>query len=260
MEKQYQAERYLLIMDIIRSEKTVQVENLALRLNVSENTIRRDLNILAEKKMLRRTKGGAISIMEDLSESTFKERKDKNSDSKEKIAHKAASFINKGDTIILDGGTTSIRLAEKIRAMEHVTVLTNSLDIANILSETKGITLVLSGGILNRDSRTVTGIPAEKFFSEINADKLFLAVTALSAEEGLSDQNMYETPVKMKMIERAREVIVLADNTKFSKRAFSPIGDLTIADRIITDREPEKGYRKQIEEKGVELIVCLTNG
>lgn len=256
MDKQYQSERWLLIMDIIRAEKTVRVEDLAHRLNVSENTIRRDLNMLSGKNMLQRTQGGAVSAEEGLSERTFNERRDKNSNGKEMIAEKAAEFINKGDTIILDGGTTGVYLAERICDMEHITVLTNSLDVANILADSKGITLVLSAGILNNDSRTVTGMPAEKFFSDINADKLFLAVTALSAEYGLSDQNMFETPVKIKMIERAKEIIVLADNTKFDKRAFSPIGDLSIIDRIITDSAPDEQCRKIIESKKVTLTIC----
>jgi len=245
------------IIEIIKTEKTVRVEDLAIRLSVSENTIRRDLNVLAEKGLLERTKGGAISLKDELIESSFEERKDKNKNSKELIAEKAASLINTGETIILDGGTTNIILAKKIKEMDHITVLTNSLDIANILLDSNGITLVLSGGILNRNSRTVIGMPAESFFSSVNADKLFLGVTALSSEHGLSDQNMHETPVKKKMIEKAGEVIILADRTKFNKTAFSPIGDLSIADRIITDCEPDLQCRKSIEAKGVKLIVCL---
>lgn len=244
------------IMDIIKTEQSVRVENLAISLDVSENTIRRDLNLLAEKHQLQRTKGGAVSLSGTSPDNTFKDRIDKNCNSKGIIAEKAASFINRGETLILDGGTTNIKLAEKIKKMEHVTVLTNSLDIANILLGAKGITLVICGGIVNEDSRTMTGIPAERFFSDINADKLFLAVTALSALKGLSDQNMYETPVKKKMISCAREIIVLADSTKFNKTAFSPIGDLSLANIIITDKEPDSQSRQAIEAKGVKLIAC----
>jgi DeoR/GlpR family transcriptional regulator of sugar metabolism len=259
MDKKNQSERWLLIMDIIRAEQSVRVEDLATRLNVSENTIRRDLNMLARKEMLQRTQGGAVSATEGLSERTFNERRDKNSHGKEKIAEKAATFIQTGETIILDGGTTALYLAEILCEMEHITVLTNSLDVANILIDAKGITVVLSGGILNSDSRTMTGLPAEKFFSGINADKLFLAVTALSPEHGFSDQNMFETPVKIKMIERAKEVIVLADYSKFNKKAFSPIGDLSLAHRIITDKNPDEQCRKIINIKRIKLSVCTEN-
>ena len=134
-------------------------------------------------------------------------------------------------------------------------VLTNSLDIASILSDNRGITLVVSGGILNLDSRTMTGMPAERFFSDINADKLFLAVTGLSPEQGLSDQNMFETPVKKRMIEASTEVIVLADSTKFNRSAFSPIGGLDLADFIITDREPDAPTAQSIRNAGVRLLV-----
>lgn len=232
------------------------MEDLAQRLRVSENTVRRDLNILSEKGMIERTKGGAVSIMEGLSEKTFSSRQDKNRNGKELIAEKAASLINKGDTVILDGGTTSILVAEKIADMNHITVITNSLDIACTLTEAPGITLVVSGGIFNEDSRTMTGLPAEKFFSEVNADKLFLAVTGISEKEGFSDQNMYETPVKLKMIERAKEITVLADNSKFGKAAFSPIGDLSLAHRIITDIPPNDDLKKIIQSKGIELSIC----
>lgn len=256
MEKQYQPERYLKIMEIIRSEKTVRVENLASRLSVSENTIRRDLNNLAEKRMIQRTKGGAIDISNELPKNNLDVRLDKNRDCKEMIAVEAVKQIQRGDIIILDGGTTSIKLAEKIREMMHITVLTNSLDVANILSNSSRITLVLSGGIFNPDSRTMTGIPAEKFFTDIYANKLFLAVTGISPEQGLSDQNMFETPVKLKMIEAAAEIIVLADHSKFQKTSFSPIGSLDIVQKIITDKAPDAETVKKIETTGVQLITC----
>lgn len=256
MDRQFQSERWILITDIIRNEKSVRVEDLAFRLNVSENTIRRDLNMLARKGMLQRTKGGAITNLDGISEKSFNERKGKNRDGKELIAERAASFIQMGDTIILDGGSTALLLAEKIIEKEHITVLTNSLDVAYILSDAQGITLALSGGILSSDSRTMTGSPAEQFFTRINADRLFLAVTGISAKGGLSDQNMFETPVKKKMIERADQVIVLADKSKFGRDAFSPIGDLSLADIIITDHMPENLSINTLKEKGIELIVC----
>lgn len=257
MEKQLQSERWLLIMDIIRTEKTVRVEDLSNRLNVSENTIRRDLNMLAHKGMVERTKGGALSRMEGISEKSFSSREARNRDGKELIAEKAAEMIKKGDTVILDGGTTAVRLAERIAEMEHITVLTNSIDVAAILSEAQGITLVLSGGIYNSDSRTLTGLPAEKFFKDVNADKLFLAVTGISPEQGLSDQNMFETQVKLVMLDKAAEVIVLADKSKFGRSAFSPICDFSQVDKIICDTLPENISPSSFKEKGVEVLICL---
>lgn len=259
MEKQFQSERWILIMDIIRSEKSVRVENLATRLKVSENTIRRDLNMLAHKGMVERTKGGAVSRMEGVSEKSFSTREERNRDSKELIADKAASLIHKGDTIILDGGTTAVRLAERIAEMNHVTVITNSLDVAYILTEAPGITLVVSGGIYNDHSRTMTGLPAEKFFREVNADKLFLAVTGITPEQGLSDQNMFETPVKLAMLDKASEVIVLADSSKFGRSAFSPICDLSRVNKVISDSLPEGTSQEILENKGVEVLLCTEN-
>lgn len=243
-------------MDIIRKEKAVRVEDLAERLNVSENTIRRDLNMLARKGMVERTKGGAVSNMEGLSEKSFSTRKDRNRDSKESIAELACRQIKRGDTIILDGGTTAIALAEKISELDHITVLTNSLDVANILTEAPGITLVLSGGIYNSNSRTMIGLPAEKFFTEIHADTLFLAVTGITAEQGLSDQNMFETPVKLKMLQCAGKIIVLADSSKFGRAAFSPICKLSEVDLLITDAFPENQSISEFKERGVEILTC----
>lgn len=102
----------------------------------------------------------------------------------------------------------------------------------------------------------MTGMPAEKFFSDVNADKLFLAVTGVASDKGFSDQNMFETPVKMKMIERASEIIVLADNSKFGRTAFSPIGDLSIAHKVVTDIRPDESICESIKNNGVDLIVC----
>lgn len=254
-----QSERWIVIMDIIREEKSARVEDLALRLNVSENTIRRDLSMLSRRGLIERTKGGALSNMEGLSEKSFSTRQARNRSGKELIAEKAASLVRRGETIILDGGTTALLLAEKIAEMDHITVLTNSLDVAQILSENSNITLVLSGGIFDPNSRTMTGPPAQKFFEEVNGDKLFLAVTGISAEKGLTDQNMQETPVKIRMLASAAEVIVLADSSKFGRTAFSPICDLSQIDRIITDTLPDRKTVEDINNKNVEIITCTEN-
>jgi DeoR/GlpR family transcriptional regulator of sugar metabolism len=254
-----QVERQLIIQNLIQEHQTVKVDELAEKLNVSPNTIRRDLTMLEKQGVLRRTQGGAI--LGEISPSSpprqsFDLRSGKCLAEKERIGKWAATFIQPGSTIILDAGTTTQQVVNHITAIERLTVATNSLEIANSLIPYQNLTVILSGGILLGSSRSLIGLPAEQFFSQIHADQLFLATCGISLEKGLTNGNMYETPVKQKMIEVAREVILLADHEKFGKAALSPFASLDRVHRIITDEKAPPEMVAQLESQGIEVIIA----
>ncbi|MDI6870178.1 MAG: DeoR/GlpR family DNA-binding transcription regulator [Bacillota bacterium] len=251
-----QAERQLIITSLIRANKTVSVDDLSKRFNVSFNTIRRDLDALERQGILRRTQGGAILVEFGQFAQPFHVRKAEYSEEKAAIGRVAARLVTENDIIIIDAGTTAQQVAKNLGHLQHVTILTNSLEVANDLLVHANITVIPCGGVLRPTSRSMVGIPAEQFFSQFHADKAFIGVGGISLETGLTNPNIHETAVKKKMIEAAKEVIVVADHHKFERVSLSPIAPITAVHKIVTDNKTPAVIIKNLENLGIEVIVA----
>lgn len=255
-DKPLQPERLQKIEDLLKERGTVKVSELSALCGVSENTIRRDLMELEEGGVCFRTKGGAGLLKGGGSSLPFSQRIERNRGAKRLIARRAAEEVNSGETIIIDSGTTGMELALEMINKSHVTVITTSLDAAGILAGIPDLTLILPGGIVHETSRSLTGMPAEEFFSRIHADTLFLSVKAVSLEDGLTDHTIEEAAVKRRMIQRAERVIVLADHTKLAKTALSRIADSDAMDLIITDGEADPVFLDALRDRGIKVIIA----
>ncbi len=254
-DKLLQPERLEKIKSLIHTQKSVKVSSLSTQFGVSENTIRRDLVELEEIGCCCRTKGGATLIQQGSDRMLFNRRLAHHRGNKRDIAKKAANLITSGSTIFLDSGTTAVEVAEELVTKQHITVITPSLAAANILADIPEITLILPGGIVNHASRSLTGKPAEEFFSDIHADILFLAVKAISIKDGLSDHTLAESAVKQKMISAAHSVVVLADHSKLDKVALSRICSIDAVDTLITDEQADPVFIAQLERIGIRIII-----
>lgn len=252
-----QVERQLTILNLIKNNKTVRVDELAKVLKVSSNTIRRDLSQLEKQGVLRRIQGGAIlTEIDNNFIQPFEIRETKYTAEKKAIGRKAAELVEKGDTIIIDAGTTTLQLARNLFQRQNLTILTNSLEISYELIANPNIVTILSGGIIRGSSRSLIGLPAEEFFSQIYADKLFLGTGGLTINEGLTNPNMHETPVKINMIKAAKEVIVLADSHKFGKASLSAIAPVTKVHKVVTDKKAPREILSKLEALGIEVIIA----
>lgn len=249
-----QPERLDNIRLILKDRKTVKVSELSQICGVSENTIRRDLIDFEEMGYCYRTKGCATLIERGHDRSPFSNRLDVHRESKRDIARKAAKLVHNGSTIILDSGTTAVELAEELAVMEHITVITPSLAVADVLAGIPEIMLILPGGIVNQFSRSLTGQPAEQFFSSIHADIFFLAVKAISIEAGLSEHTLAESAVKQQMIEAADKVVVLADHSKLGKAALSKICSIEVISTVITDEKADPDFISNLVAAGISVI------
>jgi DeoR family fructose operon transcriptional repressor len=251
-----QAERHLMIMKILRDRKVISVNELSSILTVSANTIRRDLSLLEEQGVLKRSQGGAV-----LNEVTnllhpFEIRKNENAFAKDIIGQTAAKLVTNNDTIILDSGTTTLQLAKSLNIMWNLTILTNSIDMADEFLNNPNIVVILSGGIIRQTSRSLIGLPAEQFFLQYHVSKTFLGVGGVSVNAGITNHNMYETSVKRRMIEAADEVIILADHTKIGKVLLSQVAPLDMVNKIITDQETPLELIKEIKAANIEVIIA----
>lgn len=254
-----QIERQLVIQNLIQERHTIRVDELADKLRVSPNTIRRDLTLLEKQGVLKRTQGGAVrnEIAPNAPvRQSFDLRTGKNRAAKERIGRCAAQYVQSGSTIILDAGTTTQQLAEHLIRFDRLTVATNSLEVANCLTPYQNLTVILSGGILLGSSRSLIGLPAEQFFAQIHADQLFLATCGISLERGLTNGNLHETPIKQKMIAVAKEVILLADAEKFGKVALSPFAPLNCLHTIITDESAPSEMIEQLTRQGIKVVIA----
>jgi DeoR/GlpR family transcriptional regulator of sugar metabolism len=172
------------------------------------------------------------------------------------IAKRAADEIAPGDTIFISSGVVTQYLSEYIQPEKDITVITNSTAIFKNLADKPKITLMSTGGILRRDSSLLVGPSAENAIQELRVDKLFLTVSGVSLEFGLSHANISEITIKQAMIKSARQVILLADHTKFNQESFIQIAPIEVVDKLITDSNLPAHVRLQLNAAGIEVIVA----
>jgi len=243
------------IAELISEDGSAKVVDLARIFKVTEATIRQDLEKLEHEGLLVREHGGAyIKNFVDLMSDSLEKRP--NIDKKEAIARKCMEFINNGDSIILDSGSTTTEIAKKIKGKRSLNVITNALNIALILGGEPGIELNVTGGEFKPPTVSVTGQKSADFFTGLNVDKLFLATAGISLKSGLTYPSLSDLVVKRAMIEAAETTYLVADSTKMGKTAFASLGALSLIDYIITDSEIDSKYVNLFKENDIKLIIA----
>jgi DeoR family transcriptional regulator of aga operon len=253
-------ERLLHIVEMISRNGKVTVAELSEALGVSTVTIRRDLERLEAKELLLRTHGGAMTMNEDLrtaaQEKTFSEKEEAYAAEKERIADAAARLVEDGDAIMLTPGTTNMLLARKLAGKKELTIVTNAANIAAQIGHQPGWDVILTGGNMRPKSFALVGALAEHALSRVRADKLFLGVDGLDFEHGLTTPNFAEASVNRSMIAVAKNVIVVADRSKFHRVTFSRIAALEVTHTVITDHLLPKNDAQRIRELDIHLILA----
>ncbi|GIM45280.1 HTH-type transcriptional repressor GlcR [Collibacillus ludicampi] len=249
----YQEERLISILQHLKDHKRISIQEICDLFSVSRDTARRDIIKLEEQGRIIRTRGGAILPTLKKEIFAYKERLGREPVEKRDIARVAASLIKDGDYIIMDASTTVQFVAEYLSTKNNV-VVTNSIDIADLLSRKEDIKIRLLGGELNPRHRFLYGASTISKLSEYQVDKLFLGACGITSD-GLTYPDEEEGYVKREMIRRADQVIVLADHTKFGKRLFHKISGFENIDIIITDQEPDGDIAAILREHNVEVII-----
>ncbi len=248
-------ERKSKILDSLNKYGKVKVCDLSQRYEVSEVTIRRDLQELEEDELIKRVHGGAILNLNTKFELTFSEKIDKFYDEKESVGKIAALMIVDGDTIAIDAGTTTLSIAKYITAKD-ITVLTNSVDIAYELSKKRDVEVIVTGGTLRWETRAMVGPVADNTLKNFRVDKAFMGSNGVCIINGLTTPNIIEANTKREMIKIAKQTILLCDHTKFGTVYFAKIVDLDSVDIIITDNQLDNELLEKFEEKGVQIMTA----
>ncbi len=244
-----------IILNLLAENRVVKANDLAEQFGVSMETIRRDLSDLEKRHLIRRVHGGAVLNVAGSVEPDYGRREIENYEQKIRIGKKAAEYVEDGDSIILDIGTTTLEFARFLKG-KKITVFTNSIKIAMELMEEECMQVLLLGGKLRMGEGTTSGPWAEDMIRQFYADKLFLGVGALHPEKGITDYHMEETNLRRLCITHARKVIALADYSKFGNEALNVVCEPAQLDVLITDELADKKILRELREKGVEAVTA----
>ena len=249
-------ERRQYILNLINKTGSIKAIDIAKMLEVSELTIRRDLDKLAKNELLKRTHGGAINILSVGHEMKFDVQKEKYIDEKKRIALAASSLIEEGDVILIEAGTTGYQTALNITNRVKLTIITNSCDIAVLLGKTNpDYKIVLSGGILNTDTRALVGPIADFAFKTTFVDKAFIGISGIDLEKGITAADPIEAQTKKNIIACAKQVIALADHSKIGHIAMNYVAPVHMINTFITDSEADEQFIEKLKELDIRIII-----
>ena len=255
----YNIERKSLIVDLLEKNHTVSVSNLAEMLNMSKETVRRDLRELEQEGMIKRTHGGAVLVphANNVSESPFAFREIKHYAEKNRICEKAAEYIQDGDTIFVDNSSTSINLLRYINPSYQVTVVTSSIRLLMEAAslDNHNLTMISLGGIFRAKNYSLSGVMSLECIKNFRPKLAFLSCHSIRPETGLSDGSIYEVETKRALIDSAQTVYILADHSKFKENGFVYLSDFSKIETIITDDQVSSETVRQIENKGVKVVI-----
>jgi DeoR/GlpR family transcriptional regulator of sugar metabolism len=251
------AERQSLLRQLLSQRGMADLETLAAELRVSSSTVRRDLEQLEQQGLVKRTHGGVVWIGDKTNGArpyAFDQRMGYQDEAKRAIARAARSLISPGQTVLIDGGTTTFYLAQELLG-QQLQLVTNSLPIANLFLNDENVELILTGGLMYPRYGVLLGPTAENTLSTIHTKTLFLSVAGVH-NGGMYNQNLLLVQSERRMMEQAQEVVLLIDSGKFGQQALARLGDLSEVDTVVTDPAVTDEHKAAIAAAGCQLIVA----
>jgi len=246
-------ERRRKILELLERDGRVLVHDLATRFSTSLITIRKDLEHLHRAGRIQRAHGGALPVeTAAMRDPALHEKERLHHKQKVRIAGAAAKLVHTGQAIILDSGTTTTAVARAVKHVGRLTVITNAINIAAELAGTN-IEVVLTGGVLRKNSFSLVGPLAEETLRQVTADLLFLAVDGFDITHGLTTPNLLEAKVNRLMMESAKRTVVVCDSSKFGRRSLSRIAETAAVHEVITDNRVLARDLRGLREAGVKV-------
>lgn len=251
----FAAERRQRILELVRSSGAVSLRQMALSLQTSEVTVRRDLRLLEAEGLLDRRHGGAV-LPDALShEPTHSEKARVAADEKAAIADLAVTLIDDGDAIVVGAGTTTQALARRLSRFRELTVVTNSLLVASALARARGVDVVVTGGTLRGSIHALIGSAAERSLAGLRTSKAFISGNGLTAARGLSTPNLAVAGIDQALARAANEVIVLADHTKIGVDTTCQTVPPERITQLVTDSAADRAELASLQEGGTVIHV-----
>ena len=247
-------ERRNLILEKLQEDKKVIVSELSQEFQVSEETIRRDLDKLDKDGLAVKSYGGAVLNENTSLDMPFNIRKKNNPAGKQKIAKIVETLIEDGDHIILDPSTTAVFIAKALKGKERLTVITNSIEIIVELMDMPEWKVLSTGGLSREGSFALVGPQTDKMLKSYHVDKAVISCKGFDLESGITDSDELHANNKITMLGAAGKKILAVDKSKFDKTAFTAIGALDDITTVVTDEEPDRRWLQAFEEAGIECV------
>lgn len=250
-------ERRQSLLDKLRKQPGLRVPELAKALEVSEGTVRNDLDALEDQGRLKRVHGGAVlNDQNQFQNNSFVRRYKLNAAAKLAIAHEAALLVKDGDSILLDASSTSYYFAQALSNHRKLRIMTNGFEVARELAQNSSNTVVLIGGVVNNDSSSVTGLLSEQIIAEMHIEKAFFSCSGFSIERGMTEVHFAEAQLKRKAIESSRQVIALIDSTKFGKEDLTPFARADQITYLISDTNLLPEWIEKLKQAEINFTLC----
>jgi len=251
-------ERRQRLTEFLAQRGFVELSAMTAALDVSESTIRRDLTQLEAEGLVRRTHGGAVFVSDRFSVLSFAARESTAQAEKAAIGRAAAALVRDGEALMLDGGTTTFQVARAL-AGRPVQIVTNSLPIANLLGVDPAVELILIGGYIYPRTGVALGPQTTQLLASVHVNKAVMGCAGLM-EDGLYNANALMVEAERQMMKSADEVIIVADSSKFGRRALARMGTWDEVDRLVTDDRLDGQWRTRLEKHGVQVICAPVEG
>ena len=250
-------ERRQALLDILRRRPGLRVPELATALDVSEGTVRNDLNALEEQGLLMRVHGGAVlNQPEQFQNNSFARRYQQNAAAKLAIAREAAVLVNDGDSILMDASSTAYYFAKALCARRRLRVMTNGFEVARELAQNSTNTVILIGGVVNNESSSVTGLLSEQIIEELKIQKAFLSCSGFSLERGMTEVHLAEAQLKRKMVESSQQLFALVDSSKFGREDLTSFARPEKINCLFTDKGLYPEWAGRLKLANLAFKIC----
>ena len=251
-----QDERRNSIKQYVYQQGKATVSELSDLLKVSPATIRRDIDELASGNVVKRIHGGITLPDSAKREPRILQRRYFQAEEKQRIGKAAAKLIKDDETVFLGSGSTVLEVAENLKGRKKLTVITNSLLVADLLVKEAGINLVVTGGFLHKPESSLIGHLVKTSLSELRADKVVMSIQAIHLQQGLTNNDLVETMTDRAICNFSPHRILVVDHTKFNKANASFVADISVITTLITDSKTPTDFLKEVEQMGIEVIIA----
>jgi DeoR family transcriptional regulator, aga operon transcriptional repressor len=249
-------ERQELIFRTLKEQKRINLTEISEVFGISTATARRDLDMLAEQGKAQRVHGGAILSRKAPPEMAVTQRQVEQAEDKQRIGLAAAQMIADGETVFISSGTTALEVAKRLTDRQSLTVITNSLPVLNTFSSNPNISVICLGGNFRHSEASYIGHLTEGNLEEVRADKVIFGIRGISLEEGLTNDYMPETSTDRMILKTGREIIIVADHTKFDRVSTVFVAPLTSIHTIVTDKTTPHEFLDGLRTKGIRVVVA----
>ena len=249
-------ERIHQIHELLRERKRISLDELCENFGVSKNTIRRDIAELEEDGIIRKVYGGIVlKEAEITSLEPFSARETRNINEKKRIAAIAATFVNDGDVIYIDSGTTTMHLLPHLAEKNFLTIVTASVYVLDLATRYSNLNVIATGGNLQPPIKALVGASVVECIRNYNFSKIFLASTGISIEHGATNASPLECEIKKELVQKSCAKYLLVDNSKFDVASLMTYSELTDINHVVTDKNPSEKYLEYFNKNSINLIL-----